>query len=353
MARCASSGSGGHWYCAALAAAALLTIGAAIEGDGTLSPPPLGLPPPGGNVDWRSNDARVALGERLFVDPSLSRDRSVSCSSCHSPDKAFADGRARAVGIEGRQLTRNAPSLLNVVYTRHLLWDGRVSGLEAQVSIPLFNSAEMDMTEESIVTRVRGESEYESLFERAFGDKEVTMERVALALAAFERSLLAGDAPFDRWWHGRESSMSESAIRGFVSFVGRARCSSCHSVRQAYALFTDDEFHNIGAGEDEGREDAGRMSATSKEVDRGKFKTPTLRNVALTGPYMHDGSIRTLKEVVAFYTRGGRANPNLDPAIRPIRLSAREVEDLVNFLEALTSTSLPPMRDRWGRPTPR
>jgi cytochrome c peroxidase len=327
------------------AAAGLLLAAAGAAGVPALPPPPRGLPAPWDPPSNPWSEAKAALGRRLFSDPLLSRDRTVSCSTCHPPEKAYADGRPLAVGIRGQAQGRNAPSLLNVAYVRRPFWDGRAAGLEEQAAIPILNPAEMDMTEEEVLSRLRGDPAYPPLFAKAFGGPGVDFGRVRAALAAFERTLLAGDSPFDRWWEGDASAMGEDAVRGFRLFMGRARCSTCHPVRQSYALLTDDGFHNTGAGEGAGKADPGRMGATKRPEDRGRFKTPTLRNVALTAPYMHDGSLRDLAAVVDFYDRGGEANPDLDPDLRPLALTGRERRDLVAFLEALTSPSYPQTGD--------
>ena len=325
---------------AALAAAAAGSP-AAPAGD----PPPLGLPAPWHPDDNGPTEARVALGRRLFSDPILSRDRTVSCSTCHPPEKAYADGKALAVGVRGQVQRRNAPTLLNAAYARHLFWDGRESSLESQAVVPVLNPTEMDLTGEEAETRLAADADYPALFAAAYGEGPPDLEKARKALAVFQRTLVAGDAPFDRWWNGDAAAMGEEAVRGFRLFMGRGRCSTCHPVRQSYALFTDDDFHNTGAGGGAGFKDPGRMAVTGLEADRGKFKTPTLRNVALTAPYMHDGSQATLLDVVDFYDRGGVPGPLLDEDVRPLLLSRRDRLDLVAFLEALTSPVIPQTGD--------
>ncbi len=317
----------------------------AMDDDEARTPAPLGLPDPwypAGNLQTR---ARADLGSMLFSDPLLSRDRTVSCATCHPPERAYADGRPLAVGIGGQVQRRHAPTLLNVAYTAHPFWDGRAKSLEDQAGQPIVNPTEMNLTEAEAVERVAASEVYPGLFRTAFGDTTVTFERIRLALAAFERTLLAGDSPFDRWWAGTTDAMEEDAVRGFRLFMGPARCSTCHPVRQSHALFTDDDFRVTGAGKGPGREDPGRFEVTGREKDRGAFKTPTLRNVALTAPYMHDGSLATLEEVVDFYDRGGEPHRNLDPEMRPLSLSERDRRDLVAFLRALTSPVLPGAED--------
>ena len=314
--------------------------------------PPLGLPHVWTPDDNPGTREAVELGRRLFSDPILSRDRTISCATCHPPENAYADGKPLAVGIDGQVQPRNAPSLLNVAFAGRPFHDGRVATLEEQAAMPLLNTTEMDLSGEEAVRRLSADPDYPRLFDAAYGGGGVTFDRMRKALAAFERTLVAGDSDFDRWWAAgesghseREFEMDESRVRGFRLFMGRARCSTCHPVRQSFALFTDVDFHNTGAGEGLGREDVGRMAATGRAEDRGKFKTPTLRNVALTAPYMHDGSLATLMEVVEFYDRGGEPNPHLDEDMRPLLLSERDKRDLVAFLRSLTSPVLPQTGD--------
>jgi len=303
--------------------------------------PPRGLPAPWTPPENPYGAAKAALGERLFSEPALSRDRTVACATCHPPEKAYADGKPTAVGIRGQVQARNAPSLLNVAFVRRPFWDGRVASLEEQAGLPITNRTEMDLADGEVVARLAADPAYPPLFREAFGDPAVTFERVRKSIATFERTLLAGDSPFDRWWEGEKEAMPADAVRGFGLFTGTARCSTCHPVRQSYALFTDGEFHATGAGKGAGRDDPGRAAATGAPGDRGKFRTPGLRNAALTAPYMHDGSLATLEEVIDFYDRGGEPHANLDPDIRPLGLTARERRDLAAFLRALTSPVLP------------
>jgi cytochrome c peroxidase len=292
---------------------------------------------------------KVALGAKLFADKRLSQDGTVACATCHVAALAFTDGRPTAIGIGGKQVPRNTPTLLNAALNRSWFWDGRSSSLEDQARHPVLNLLEMGrLSAQDCCKDVTGCAEYPPLFKAAFGDETVTLQRIARAIAAYERTLLAGDAPFDRWWAGDEKAMGEAARRGYDVFQ-RAGCAQCHSIRQSYALFTDGDFHNTGAGREgavgEGRDDPGRYAVTKKEDDLGAFRTPTLRNVALTAPYMHDGSIATLAEVVDFYEKGGKPNPHLSPLIHPIELSAQDRTDLVAFLEALSSPVLPQLED--------
>ncbi len=275
--------------------------------------------------------AKAALGRRLFFDPILSADRAIRCATCHDPARAFADGRPRAVGVFGREGPRGAPSLLNAGYARRLFWDGRASSLDAQVLQPIVNPTEMGMSLDSVVARLRGSGEYRAAFAAAFPDG-VTATNLGRALASYVRTLLSGGAPVDRFYDGDPAALGEDALRGFRLFVGKAGCNVCH----LGALFSDDGFHNTGVGW--GGADTGRHGVTGREEDRGRFNTPSLRNVALTAPYMHDGSLATLDDVVAFYDRGGNPNPNLAREVRPLGLTTRERADLAAFLRALTGS---------------
>lgn len=308
--------------------------------------PPRGVPRPLAPASNPTTPAKVALGAKLFADPRLSRNGRVSCAGCHVATLAFTDGLATARGVTDRPLARNAPSLLNVALSPSLFWDGRTPTLEEQARIPLLHPDEMGLDDEEEVARiVSSVEEYPPLFEKAFGDRTVTLQRVARALAAFQRTLLSGDAPFDRWWAGDEDAMDDAAKRGYRVFVDRGGCAQCHSIRQSYALFTDGDFHNTGAGKGEGLADPGRFAVTKRDEDRGAFRTPGLRNVALTAPYMHDGSLATLADVIDFYVEGGRQNPHLSPLMHPLALDERDRADLLAFLGALTSPVLPALEE--------
>ena len=279
---------------------------------------------------------KVELGRELFFDNQLSRDRSTSCATCHLPEKAFTDGLPISVGINDAQGRRNAPSLLNVAYLRSMFWDGRAISLEEQALEPMINPAELGNTHEEIVRRLNADKTYPLLFERAFGSKQVTIERTAKAIACFERTLLSADSGFDRYvLSGESNALSDSARHGLNLFRGKANCQLCHE----HSLLTDTQFHNTGVSWGEQPLDFGRHEVTGLEPDMGKFKTPSLRDVEHTAPYMHDGSIGTLEDVVEFYSKGGNPNPHLDPAIQPLNLSAAEKEDLVAFLKSISGTS--------------
>lgn len=285
-----------------------------------------------------TNAEIVQLGRRLFFDRRLSVDQSTSCSTCHHPELAFTDGRRFPVGVHGQLGDRNAPSLYNLVYSKHIMWDGRTESLEEQVIIALTNPLEMGITEHLLQQRFRDDSvEFAQLF-----DQPLTLETIAEAIAAFERTLLLADSPVDRFLYcGELEALTATQKKGLALFSGPANCIRCHwyfhpSVHPfggSQALFTDNRFHNIGAGD---FEEPGRAAVTGRAEDWGAFKTPSLRNVALTAPYMHDGSIATLGEVVEFYNKGG-VMKSVDPSLRPLRLSPDEVDAIVEFLRGLTS----------------
>lgn len=273
---------------------------------------------------------KVALGEKLFFDPVLSADETMSCASCHQPDRYFTDGRRVALGIEGRVGTRNVPSILNAAYGRSFLWDGRADSLEEQVLRPIVGPKELGLGLDELARRLSERDSYRSGFRDAFGSEEITDDRLARALASYVRTLRSGDAAVDRFLHGEEEALSIAARRGFRLFVGRANCGICHLA----PLFTDHRFHNTGVSW--GSPDLGRFGVTGQEEDKGAFKTPSLRNVTMTAPYMHDGSVATLEAVIDHYDGGGTPNPHLDEEIVPLGLSESEKRQLVAFLEALT-----------------
>ena len=275
---------------------------------------------------------KVELGKQLFFDPRLSRDHLVSCASCHDPELAFTDGRQTSIGIDGQIGDRNAPTIVNRVFSLDQFWDGRAGSLEEQAKGPLINPIEMGFTHEGVVSRVREVEGYRHQFAAVFDTEEVTIDLVTQSLAAFERTLMSGDSPFDRFAGGDSTAMSDSAQRGLVLFRGRTECFRCH----VGFNFTDENYRNIGVGMDGVDADVGRMAVTERPEHRGAFKTPTLRDVALTAPYFHDGSVGTLEAVVDYYDKGGIANPQLAPEIKRLDLTPQEKVDLVEFMKALT-----------------
>jgi len=275
----------------------------------------------------------VALGKRLFFDTQLSIDSTTSCASCHQPAHAFSDTVVQSRGVRGQTTSRNAPSLLNRVYGQIFFWDARAASLEETVTQPIRNPRELGLDLITLVERLWQNPSYRREFRAEYSDG-ITEGNIARSLASYVRSLRAGDAPYDRYMAGNRTAMSPEAVAGFRLFTGKANCSACH----IGATLTDERLHNTGVSLGL---DAGRQLVTAVDADRGKFKVPSLRNVALTAPYMHDGSLATLGAVVDFYDRGGGANPNLDPEIKPLRLTAAEKRSLIGFLRSLTSDGLP------------
>lgn len=282
---------------------------------------------------------RVALGRRLFFDSVLSKDRSVSCASCHRPENGFASPDTLAIGISGRVGKRNSPTLLNRAFGTSFFWDGRAKTLEEQVLLPITTDNEFDFSVAGVLERLAGDESYFHAFRHAFEPSKnseippVTAENLAAALAAFVRTLHHGDTPVDRFQAGTYSALSASARRGLWVFESRGGCWACHSGPN----FSDEKFHNTGVGYGEPTRDLGRFDATKKPVDRHRFKTPTLRGLKHTAPYMHNGSQATLEDVVLFYDRGGaRFDSGRSSLIRPLHLTDQDVDDLVAFLEALS-----------------
>jgi cytochrome c peroxidase len=275
--------------------------------------------------------ATIALGRQLFFDPVLSRDSTVACATCHQPSRAFSDGQPLARGVHGRVGGRNTPTIVNRGYATAFSLDGRANRLESQALRAIQDSVEMDLPLDSAVERLARSRRYAAAFQ-AIG-RAPSAESVASALAEYLRSVMAGDSRFDRFGAGDRSALTPLERRGLDLFQTRAGCDRCHSG----SLLSDEQFHNTGvAWRDDAFRDAGRFAVTGQPRDRGAFKTPTLRQIAETAPYMHDGSLATLEQVVDFYDRGGNANPNLDDRIRPLRLSDTERAALVAFLRTLS-----------------
>lgn len=293
--------------------------------------------------------AKVELGRQLYFDKRLSVDDTVSCATCHDPHHGFAQSEAISIGIQGKKGNRNAPTVLNAALFDMQFWDGRAPSLEEQAKAPIVNPVEMGMPSlEALVEKLKKIPEYRKSFSEAFPDG-ITVDNIARAIAAYERTLLAGDSPFDRYFYGKEeNAISPAAKRGLEVFREKGRCVTCHEILSSFALFTDQKFHNVGVGMDKPNPDLGRFLVTKEEKDTGAFKTPTLRNVALTGPYMHDGSEPTLESVVELYDKGGIPNRHLDGGIRPLNLSAQEKKDLVEFMKSLTSPGV----EKIGGPIP-
>lgn len=317
------------------------------------------------------SEAKVALGRDLYFDKRLSVDDTVSCATCHDPKFAFTDGKPVAEGVGGKRGARNSPTILNAMFNVEQFWDGRAKSLEEQAKQPLINPIEMGMpSHEAVVQKVKAIPEYVSRFREVFGGRDpINIDNIARAIAAFERTQLSGDSPFDRFIAGDQNAISEAARRGWELFKGKARCITCHEFNASSPFFTDFKYHNIGIGMkasknfeslarqiqsmaqqgtltaasidklalSEGFSELGRFLVTRQPKDLGAFKTPTLRDVELTAPYMHDGSLKTLREVIEFYNKGGEPNPNLDGGIIKLDLSESEINDLEAFLKSLTS----------------
>ena len=326
--------------------------------------PPLGLPPVA--AEQSVTAAGIELGRRLFFDRRLAFNDTLSCAMCHVPEQGFTQNElATPVGIEGRSVKRNAPTLYNVAYRKALFFDGREENLEQQIWSPLLAANEMGNPSVGTVLRQLREIDgYDASFREVYGEG-VGMETLGRALAEYQRALLSADAPFDRWYFGGEAhALPEPAKRGFALFV-EVGCSGCHRIQDTHAHFTDDDFHNTGLGfrraMEPGRRmqlapgvfverkddipmprvsDLGRYEATGRPQDRWKFRTPSLRNVAVTAPYMHDGSLATLAAVIDFYDAGGVPNEGLDPRIRPLGLAPEQKQELIAFLESLNGSNL-------------
>jgi cytochrome c peroxidase len=314
--------------------------------------------------------ARVALGQKLFFEPRLSGDGTVACATCHDPARAFTDGRPVSVGIHGRVGQRNAPTVLNALYNKTQFWDGRINTLEQQAALPITNPFEMGSASiGDAVSRIAGDKGYQTQFIQAFG-RDVNEQDMLSAIAAYERTLASFDSPFDHFITGDANAMSDSAKRGWELFNGKARCHLCHALTDDQldtTLFMDNDFHNIGIGilrhhvaplaQQAERELAqghlaaidtaaitsemsvlGRFLVTRKQSGIASFKTPGLRNVLVTGPYFHDGSMQTLWDVMDHYNKGnGITNPWLDKDMQPLALAEAEIDDVVAFLASLTS----------------
>jgi cytochrome c peroxidase len=312
-----------------------------------LAEPPLGLPALAFPDENPPTGAKISLGRKLFFDPRLSYDDSIACGTCHVPEQGFTvNGEATAVGAGGKVLRRNAPSVVNAAYFETLFHDGRAASLEAQALDPLRAADEMgNPSLDFVVDEIKGLEDYAGFFEAAFG-RGPDAETIAQAIATYERTVLSGNSPFDRWYFGDdEDAVGAQVKRGFKLFRGKAACDACHHVQKDHALFVDQMFHDTGIGfdpadPDEPPEDLGRFEVTQEARDRSRFKTPGLRNVALTAPYMHDGSLKTLREVVVFYDRGGVRHKGLDLLMFPLNLSGDEIDAVVAFLESLTGDNV-------------
>lgn len=337
------------------------------------APPPADLPPGVSPVLWKlavpegaaPTPEKVSLGQKLFNDKRLSVDDSTSCATCHDEKLGFTDGKPVSEGVKAQKVTRNSPTILNAMFNASQFWDGRASTLEDQAKLPILNPREMGQPNpEAVVAKVKAIPEYQAEFRKVF-NRDVNYEDLAAAIGAFERTLYSGNARFDRFILGDAKALNDSERRGWALFNGKGRCNTCHAGNVVSPLFSDQKFHNIGIAAhkqdfvkmarealkvvrtgDEKQIDElalqtnfselGRFLVTKQENDVGAFKTPTLRNIGITGPYMHDGSLTTLWDVMDHYNKGGVANPYLDGGMQRLGLTEGEIDDMVAFLFTLT-----------------
>ncbi len=336
--------------------------------------PQLGLPLAPAPSDNLSNEKKIALGRKLFFDRRLSLNNTFSCAMCHIPEQGFSSNEmAIAVGIEGRTVRRNSPTIYNVAYAKLLFHDGRENTLEQQVWGPLLAHNEMGNPSVGyVVDKINSLADYIGLFEQSF-ENPPNMLTIGQAIASYERSLNSANSPFDQWYFGKQKKAVNTAVKkGFKLFTGKAGCSTCHTIEKHYALFSDNQLHNTGVGYQSSMgvssktqkvqiaagifveidqqqlasisetkfNDLGQYEITQNPKDRWKYKTPSLRNISLTAPYMHNGSLSTLEQVITFYNQGGVRNEALDPLIKPLGLVLQEMSDLVEFLKSLTGSNI-------------
>jgi cytochrome c peroxidase len=307
-----------------------------------LPPAPLGFDFAVGDLKVKPSPERVRLGRWLFFDPLLSGDGSISCATCHRPENGFSEPTPTSTGIRGQVGGRKAPSFVNAAYAFYpaTFWDGRAASLEEQAKGPIENPIEMDTTHEAVVASVSAIENYRHYFADAFGDDEVTIDRIAHAIADYERTRVSGNSRYDQWIDGDEdepgyvSPLTSQEILGEELFFGKGLCATCH----VGTAFTDSLFHNLGIGYDEAAgamQDVGRSAISGDDADTGAFKTPALREVTKHAPYMHDGSLATLRDVMDHYNKGGTPNPWLSPKMQALNLTDEELDALVAFMHAL------------------
>ena len=292
---------------------------------------PKRMPYPRGN---KPTKARIKLGKMLFFDPRLSGDGNMSCATCHNPVMGWSDGLPTAKGFKSKVLGRASPTIINAGYNRIQMWDGRKKSLEDQAMGPMEATVEMNMDTARLFKWLNKNDTYRRAFRRAYPGKPINADTVSKAIASYERTVVSRNSRFDRWIRGNRKAMTRQEIRGFKLFVGRAKCADCHSAPN----FTDDGFHNVGLKSfGQSDPDMGRYAQRPLKLMKGAFKTPTLRDITRTAPYFHDGSAKTLEEVVDHYSRGGDVKDNLSPSMKKLDLCVSEKEDLVAFLKTLTS----------------
>lgn len=299
----------------------ILTYGCAAFGVGVASEP---------------STAQRQLGRMLFFDARLSADGSVSCATCHDARHSFTAEAPVPSGVGGRLGSRRPPSLYDVGARTALFWDGRSPSLEEQALYPIVGATEMANTVQSVEAYVNAQAGYRDLFSQYSKARTLSSADVCAALAAFERTLVSPRSAFDQYYFGHdELALAPAAKRGWAIFSGKGNCIKCHAVSRSNRYFTDSTYHNTGVGVGNDQRDLGRFYSTISVADRGKFRTPSLRDVAARAPYMHDGSIKSLAEVVDYYNRGGTPNGELDPVVKPLHLTQNEVSDVVSFLQSL------------------
>jgi len=299
-----------------------------------VGPLPTVVPIPSSNLNYT---AKIELGKQLYFDGRLSKNNAISCAFCHNPGTGFADPRQTSIGVGGGVGGRQSPTVYNTGLNHVQFWDGRARSLEEQAIGPIHNPVEMAETHEHVVAKLGKIKGYQQQFRAVFGT-DVNLQGIAEAIAAYERTVLSTNSAFDKYVLGAQKAMDEAAVRGLALFKGKARCILCHNGPN----FTDNQFHNLGVPQvGPMKEDLGRFVVSRAEKDRGAFKTPTLRSITETAPYMHDGAFKTLEEVVEFMDQGGGSNPNLSPLVKPLSLTAEEKSDLVAFLKALAGEPIP------------
>jgi len=302
-----------------------------------LPEPPLGIDHTFSELQDPPTPERVRLGRWLYYDTRLSADNTIACATCHKPENAFSEPTPVSTGIRGQKGNRKAPTFINAAWALfpHTFWDGRAASLEEQAMGPVGNPIEMGNTHDAMIQTIQGIGGYATNFQAAFGSSEITTDRIAKAIADYERTRMSGNSPYDRWKNGDETAVSEQVKLGDRLFFDKAGCNQCHLGYN----FTDSLFHNLGVGwdpETQQFKDLGRVAISNQKSDTGAFKTPTVREATKRTPFMHDGSVATLREVVELYNRGGEANPYLDPKIKPLELTGEEMDALVAMMEALS-----------------
>jgi cytochrome c peroxidase len=282
--------------------------------------------------DNKWSKGKEELGKMLYFDPRLSGSNWISCATCHNPALGWSDGLPRTIGDGQKELGRHSPTIINSGYFEVQMWDGRKKTLEDQASGPIGADVEMNQDYDELVRELKALPAYVTRFDNVFGKNSLSINNIAKAIATFERSVVSKNAPYDKYWAGDKNAMSASAINGMNVFFGKAKCSICHNG----PVFSDSGFHNIGVkAAGPLKVDLGRYNETKDDFDKGGFKTPGLRDITKSAPYMHNGTEATLEAVIEFYDRGGDAKENLSPFITPLGLTSQEKKDMVEFLKAL------------------